>query len=253
MHNNGQVFLCFFLPGSKRTRAAVFICQAVSKGQKHHVCIQGSGLWLYSELRIPHPSPPGRSASVSKPSRQAIRQAEGSPEPLNKTFSQPSEEREHGDKYHGCERCRWDYQWRANGCSGNLPASLSLSHQLPLEPERTSLRDPELFTDHWLKASLSWAGTPLPLSKGLRSGIGSPGAFCQGHNEEEERQSFLPLSFPPSLPSLSLAVLLQMTFPSCSRTCWKLFTGNKQNLEEDNILLTVVVVFLILKTLLMLF
>ena len=40
----------------------------------------------------PHPSPLGRSASVSKPCRQAIRQAEGSPEPLNKTFSQPSSE-----------------------------------------------------------------------------------------------------------------------------------------------------------------
>lgn len=40
----------------------------------------------------PHPSPLGRSASVSKPCRQAIRQAEGSPEPLNKTFAQPSAE-----------------------------------------------------------------------------------------------------------------------------------------------------------------
>lgn len=40
----------------------------------------------------PHPSPLIRSASVSKPCRQAIRQAEGSPEPLNKTFSLPSAE-----------------------------------------------------------------------------------------------------------------------------------------------------------------
>lgn len=37
-------------------------------------------------------SPLERCASVSKPCRQAIRQAEGSPEPLNKTFSQPSTE-----------------------------------------------------------------------------------------------------------------------------------------------------------------
>lgn len=37
-------------------------------------------------------SPLERSASVSKPCRQAIRQAEGSPEPLNKTFSQSSAE-----------------------------------------------------------------------------------------------------------------------------------------------------------------
>ncbi|KAL6091079.1 hypothetical protein STEG23_020672, partial [Scotinomys teguina] len=37
----------------------------------------------------PHLSPLERRASVSKPRKQAILQAEGSPEPLNKTSSQP--------------------------------------------------------------------------------------------------------------------------------------------------------------------
>lgn len=62
----------------------------------------------------------------------------------------------HWDKCQGCERCRWDYQWRANGCSSNLCASFSLTHRLPLEAPLTSLRDWGLFTDHWLNASFSF-------------------------------------------------------------------------------------------------
>lgn len=62
----------------------------------------------------------------------------------------------HWDKCQGCERWRWDYQWRANGCSSNLCASFSLTHCLPLEAPLTSLRDCGLFTDHWLNASFSF-------------------------------------------------------------------------------------------------
>lgn len=62
----------------------------------------------------------------------------------------------HRDKCQGCERCRWDYQWRANGCSSNLCASFSLTHCLPLEAPLTSLRDWGLFTDHWLNPSFSF-------------------------------------------------------------------------------------------------
>lgn len=62
----------------------------------------------------------------------------------------------HWDKCQGCERWRWDYQWRANGCWSNLCASFSLTHCLPLEAPLTSLRDCGLFTDHWLNASFSF-------------------------------------------------------------------------------------------------
>lgn len=62
----------------------------------------------------------------------------------------------HWDKCQGCERCRWDYQWRDNGCSSNLCAFFSLTHCLPLEAPLTSLRDWGLFTDHWLNTSFSF-------------------------------------------------------------------------------------------------
>lgn len=68
------------------------ICHAVPRGQKQHVCVQEMAWNCTRNSASPHPSLLGRSASVSKPCRQAIHQAEGSPEPLNKTFSQPSAE-----------------------------------------------------------------------------------------------------------------------------------------------------------------
>lgn len=76
----------------------------------------------------------------------AIRQAEGSPEPLNKTLT--AFRGEHGDKYRDVKGVA--------GITNDVPRLLrqspcllgALSHLLPLEPVLTSLRDRELFTDH---------------------------------------------------------------------------------------------------------
>lgn len=111
----------------------------------------------------------------------------------------------HWDKCQGCERCRWDYQWRANGCSSNLCASFSLTHCLPLEAPLTSLRDWGLFTDHWLNASFSF---PPAFPWSYEQDWGHPQAafelFINRPNKKQKKQTTTKTWVPSALPFLSL-------------------------------------------------
>ena len=179
-----------------------------------------SGLELDWEFRTPppHPSPLLRSASVSKPCRQAIHQAEGSPEPLNKTFSLPSAE--------SMETNAADVKGVAGITNDVLMAAQAIS--VPLRPESPALfgacahviKGPRAIHRSLTKGKLE-PGLHPP---GLRSRTGGPGAFYHGHNEDgmKDNAFSLPLPHPFSRCELS----------SCSTICWKLFARNKQSLGE---------------------
>lgn len=131
----------------------------------------------------------------------------------------------HWDKCQGCERWRWDYQWRANGCSSNLCASFSLTHCLPLEAPLTSLRDCGLFTDHWLNASFSFPPAfPWSYEKDWGHCQAAFELFINRTNWKKQQQQQTPTTYKTKNPHTTTktwvpSALLFIFSPPESKTC----------------------------------